>query len=649
MRSSAVCRLTNALLTATLLASVVLVTPARADLPPLIPRAALFGNPVKTLPTLSPDGRKIAYLAPSNGVLAIWVRTVGASDDRVVASDPKRPIRNVSWQPDSAHVLFTQDTAGDENFHIFQTNVATLATTDLTPYLKVRAEIADLDDRFPNVMLVTMNKRDPKLFDIWRVNLTTRQATIDTQNPGTVSNWIADNQLRVRGAQTQNADGSSDLLVRDAPQAPWRNLAHFSADDGMPNAQAFSADDSAIYVTTAADANAARLVSYDVKTGARTTIYEDPTYDVNGVLVDPVTRKLIAVGIERDRNEWQVLDPAYAAEFDALRALHPGDYGFTSISADGSKAVVAYNVDDGPVSFYQFDRNTMKGTFLFVNRPELQQYTLAPMKPIAYAASDGLTIHGYLTLPVGIEAKKLPAIVLVHGGPWGRDSWGYSGLVQWLANRGYAVLQPNFRGSTGYGKAFLNAGDRQWAGTMHQDVVDARNWLVSQGIADPKKIAAFGGSYGGYATLAALAFSPDAFAAGVDVCGPSNLNTLLTSIPPYWETLRAVFARRMGDSKEFLDAQSPLFKANQIRVPLLIGQGANDPRVNERESDQIVAVMRKNGQPVVYVVFPDEGHGFARPENNRRFNAVTEAFLGQYLGGRVEPAGPAESVTAFEH
>ena len=271
------------------------------------------------------------------------------------------------------------------------------------------------------------------------------------------------------------------------------------------------------------------------------------------------------------------------------------------------------------------------------------------MQPISYKASDGLTVHGYLTLPVGVPPKNLPMVLFVHGGPWARDTWGYSSYVQWLANRGYAVLQVNFRGSTGYGKSFLNAGNRQWAGTMHQDLIDAKNWAVAQGYADPAKVAIMGGSYGGYATLAGVTFSPDAFVAGVDIVGPSNLNTLLQAIPPYWSTIRATFALRMGDTVDFLNSQSPLFKADQIKVPLLIGQGANDPRVNRRESDQIVAAMRKNNEPVEYIVFPDEGHGFARPENNRRFNAAVEAFLGKYLGGRVEPAGPDESVTAFEH
>lgn len=625
------------------------LAPARAELPALIPRTVVFGNPVRTLPTLSPDGKKIAYLAPNNGVLAIWVRTLGASDDKVVASDPKRPIRNIRWQPDSKHVLYLQDTGGDENFHIFQTDIGTLNSRDLTPFPKVRAVIDDIDPRFPNVMLVDMNKRDARYFDSYRLNLTTGELTLDTQNPGTVARWLADNAMQVRGALQQNPDGSSDLLVRDTVKSPWRTLVHYSADEGFPNPQVFSPDNQSIYVTTAADANASRLVSYDLKTGTRKVIYADPTYDVNTIFIDPIKRNIVAANIERDRNEYAVLDPSYQADFDAIKAIHPGDFGFTSSNLDGSRIIVSYVVDNGPVTFYAYDRKTKRGTFLFSNRPELERYTLAKMAPITYKASDGLTIHGYLTTPVGVEPKNLPMVLFVHGGPWARDSWGYSGYVQWLANRGYAVLQVNFRSSTGYGKAFLNAGDRQWAGAMRQDLIDAKNWAVMQGIADPKRVAIMGGSYGGYATLAALAYTPTEFNAGVDIVGPSNLNTLLASIPPYWETGRAQFTRRMGADKDFLDSQSPLFKADQIKAPLLIGQGANDPRVNQRESDQIVAAMRKNNQPVEYIVFPDEGHGFARPENNRRFNAATEAFLAKYLGGRAEPAAADESVTAFEH
>jgi dipeptidyl aminopeptidase/acylaminoacyl peptidase len=623
--------------------------PVRADLPSLIPRAVLFGNPEKASPVISPNGVMLAYLAPSNGVLSIWVRTIGRNDDRVVATDPSRPIRNAIWQPDSKHVLYEQDKGGNENFHVYQTNIVTKATRDLTPFGdKVRSDIESVDPRFRNVILVTSNKRDPNVFDVYRVNLQTADAALDTRNPGTVGAWAEDNNLVVRAALKNNADGSNEVLVRANAAAPWQTLLKAGPNDQIAPV-AFSADNRSLYVSSSVGANSARLLRYDLSSETSSVVASDPTYDVGAPLIDAKTRRLVAVAFERDRTEWDVLDPAYQSDFDALRKLHAGDVGFLSSTANGRRLIVDYLVDNGPVAYYSYDRSTKQGTFLFVSRPALLNYQLASMKPITYTTGDGLTVHGYLTLPVGVPPKDLPMVLFVHGGPWARDTWGYSGYVQWLANRGYAVLQVNFRGSTGYGKKFLNAGNRQWAGTMHQDLLDAKNWAVTQGYADPAKVAIMGGSYGGYATLAGVTFSPEAFAAGVDIVGPSNLNTLLQSIPPYWSTIRATFALRMGNTVDFLNSQSPLFKADQIKVPLLIGQGANDPRVNKRESDQIVAAMRKNNEPVEYIVFPDEGHGFARPENNRRFNAAVEAFLGKYLGGRVEPAGPDESVTAFEH
>lgn len=622
---------------------------ARADLPPLIPRAVLFGNPEKAAPAISPNGTMLAYLAPYNGVLSIWVSSIGKSDDRVVATDPARPIRNVFWQADSKHVLYQQDKGGNENYHVYQADIATKATRDLTPFGDtVRSDIDNIDPRFPNVIQVTSNKRDPKVFDVYRIDLRSGAAALDAQNPGNVGGWTSDNNMIVRAALQNNPDGSNEILVRPNASSSWHTLLKASPDDQIAPV-AFSADNASLYVSSSVDANSARLLRYDLSGGTSSVVASDPTYDVGDPLIDAKSRKLAAISFSRDRTEWQVIDPSYHADFAALRQLHPGDIGFLSSTANGRRLIVSYLVDNGPVSYYSYDRATRQGTFLFVSRPALLKYQLASMQPISFKATDGLTIHGYLTLPVGVPPKNLPMVLLPHGGPWARDTWGYNAYVQWLANRGYAVLQPNFRGSTGYGKSFLNAGNRQWAGTMHQDLIDAKNWAVAQGYADPSKVAIMGGSYGGYAVLAGVAFSPNAYVAGVDIVGPSNLNTLLQSIPPYWSTIRATFALRMGDTVDFLNSQSPLFKADQIKVPLLIGQGANDPRVNRRESDQIVAAMRKNNEPVEYIVFPDEGHGFARPENNRRFYAAVEAFLGKYLGGRVEPAGPDESVTAFEH
>jgi dipeptidyl aminopeptidase/acylaminoacyl peptidase len=615
---------------------------------PLIPRDVLFGNPEKAAPWLSPDGTRIAYLAPHEGTLSVFVRTIGADDDRLVASDPNRPIRNAFWAPDGARVLYLQDAKGDENFHLFAADPdGGGEPVDLTPYEGTLVQIQSIDLHRLDAILIAMNRRDPQLFDVYRLDPRTGETTLDTENPGAISAFADDAQMVVRAGVIQHADASTEIVVRDAAGAPWRTLARFAAIDGTPDVAGYMPDGAALLVVTSVDANAARLVRFDIATGERAEVAGDPEYDVAELVFSPRTKAPVAVSIVRERVGWTVLDAAYAADFAALAAQVPGDVGIASTDREDQVWLVSSLVDAGSRSYWSYDRRTRKAAKIFAMRPALDRYPLAAMTPIRYSARDGLTIHGYLTTPPNAEARGLPAVLLVHGGPWVRDGWGYNAYVQWLANRGYAVLQPNFRGSTGYGKAHLNAGDHQWAGAMHTDLLDAKDWLVAQGIADPARVAIMGGSYGGYATLAALAFAPEAFACGVDIVGPSNLNTLLGSIPPYWETLRATFTQRMGDSEEFLASQSPLFRAEEIRAPLLIGQGANDPRVKIAESDQIVAAMRRNGQPVTYVVFDDEGHGFARPQNNKRFNAAVEAFLARHLGGRAEPEGPDESIEAY--
>jgi dipeptidyl aminopeptidase/acylaminoacyl peptidase len=622
-------------------------TTTRSQLPPLIPRELLFGNPERVSPRISPDGKRLAYLAPSEGMLSVWVRTIGEHDDRVVARDPARPISRIFWQGDSAHVLYLQDRQGDENFHLFSVDLKGGAAREITPGERVKIEPLDIDERFPDEILIASNARDERVFDVHRLDLAKHTDQLDTENPGDVGGWLNDNAFVVRAAHVQNPDGSSLIRVRDDASSAWRTLDEFSFEDGFGGPLAFSADNRSLYVISAKGANAARLVSYDLATGSSRVVAADPTYDVSNVYIDPASRSLAAVAIARDRVEWTVLDPAFEADFAALRTLHPGDLGIDGASADGNTLIVYYRSDSGPTAYFAFDRATKRGTLLFYSRPALLERELAPMLPIAFAARDGLQIHGYLTLPVGLEPRNLPTVLLVHGGPWHRDQWGYDPYVQWLANRGYAVLQVNFRGSTGYGKAFLNAGNRAWAGAMRTDLLDARDWAVAQGYADRERVAIMGGSYGGYAVLAALTYTPEEFCCGIDIVGPSNLNTLLGSIPPYWETQRATFTKRMGDTEEFLTSQSPLFLADKIRRPLLIAQGANDPRVKQQESDQIVAAMRANDVPVTYVLFEDEGHGFADPANSKRFTAVAEAFLAQTLGGRVEPALAGEEIEPF--
>ncbi|MDZ7260902.1 MAG: S9 family peptidase [candidate division KSB1 bacterium] len=616
-----------------------------AQLPTLIPRETLFGNPEKAQPRISPDGKRLAYLAPDKGVLNVWVRTIGQKDDTVLTADKKRGIRYYEWQQDSEHILYLQDFDGDENWHLYQTNLKTKVTRDLTPFDGVQARPIATDPRFPDQFLVGLNIRDRRLHDVYRLNLKNGALELDTENPGDVTEWTADNQLQIRVAQAFAPDGSTIIRLRDKAEDPWREFQRWSADETFGGVVGFTPDNKGVWLISSVGANAARLLQVDLATGQSQVVAEDPQYDVSNVMIHPKTKKLEAVAFIRARSEWKVIDPTIRTDFEALRCVRDGDFSIVSRDLDDKTWLISYVEDDAPVYYYTYDRATKKATLLFSNRPKLEQYKLAEMKPISFTARDGMVIHGYLTLPPDKEPKNLPMVLNVHGGPWGRDTWGLDNEVQWLANRGYAVLQINFRGSTGYGKTYLNAGDREWAGKMHTDLIDGKNWAVAQGYADPKKVCIMGGSYGGYATLVGLAFTPDEFVCGVDIVGPSNLVTLIKSIPPYWAPIKALFDKRVGKvetEEEFLKSRSPLFKADQIKAPLLIAQGANDPRVKQAESDQIVAAMRKNNKPVEYLVFPDEGHGFARPENRLKFYAAAEQFLATYLGGRVEPPSEAE-------
>ena len=612
------------------------------QLPPLIPRETLFGNPERTRPQLSPDGKYLAYIAPDEkNVLQVWLRTVGQEDDRKLTDDQKRGIRMYFWTYNADQLIYLQDSDGDENFHLYLVNIQSNIVRDLTPFQGVKAQVVEIDPELPDKVLVGLNLNNQQKFDVYRIDLNNGAVEFDSDNPGNIISWTADAKFQIRAATAATPDGGYELLFRETLDAPWETLRHWGPDE-QGGAVGFSADNQTLYVIGSHDANAQRLLAFDLATREETVMAEDEQYDVGGILTHPTTRVIQAVSFDKDKVEWQIVDESIAADFEAIAQVRDGEFGVTSRDLADKNWLVAYTTDDGPVYYYAYNRESKSSTLLFSNQPKLEELSLASMEPVAYEARDGLTIHGYLTIPVGLEPKNLPTVLLVHGGPWARDTWGYSPIVQWLANRGYAVLQVNFRGSTGYGKAFLNAGNRQWAATMHDDLIDGVNWLVKQGIADPEKIAIMGGSYGGYATLVGLTCTPDVFAVGVDIVGPSNLVTLMKSIPPYWAPLLANMYHRVGNletEEEFLKSRSPLFFVDKIQKPLLIGQGANDPRVKQAESEQIVEAMKQAGKPVEYALYTDEGHGFARPENRLHFFAIAEEFLAKYLGGRFEPAG----------
>jgi dipeptidyl aminopeptidase/acylaminoacyl peptidase len=610
--------------------------------PELIPRKVLLGNPVRTSPQISPDGTMMAYLAPVNDVLNVWVKTIGADDDKVVTKDDDRGIRRYFWAADSKHIMYLQDVGGNENWRLYAVNLETDEIGDLTPFDEVQVRIVDRNKHFPNELLIAMNKENPQLHDVYHLDLTSGELELVARNPGNVLSWMADADLKVRAATAATPEGGFDLLHRENEEASWEKLLTWDSENNLTSYfVSFTKDGKSLYLVDSRNANTGRMVRMEIATGNVEVIAEDPQYDVSGQMIHPDSYELQAIAFEKARTEWTVLDESIKDDFEAIAKLDYGDFSVSDRDNADDTWLVVFSKDNGPVSYYAYDRHTKKGTFLFDNRPALKDYTLAQIEPTSFKSRDGLTIHGYITYPVGKDRTDLPMVLNVHGGPWGRDSWGYSPEVQWFANRGYACLQVNFRGSSGYGKDFINAGDKEWGAKMHDDLIDGVNWAIREGIADPQKIAIYGGSYGGYAALVGATFTPDVFCCAVDAVGPSNLVTLLKSIPPYWTAMQATFHKRVGNphtEEEFLNSRSPLFKVDQIKIPILVAQGANDPRVPQAEAEQIVDAMREKGIDYEYLLFEDEGHGFAKPENRLKFYAATEKFLAKHLGGRCEEA-----------
>jgi dipeptidyl aminopeptidase/acylaminoacyl peptidase len=648
------------------------------ELPELIPRDLFFKGAANDAVKVSPDGKYIARLmapmTPEGSVLNVWIRTHGKNDDHVATGETERGIRGFDWAFDNRHILYLKDSDGDENFHVYAVDIKTGSTRDLTPFKGAKAQNLLLDPGHPDEILAGLNDRDKRLHDMYRVNLETGKAVMDTQNPGDVRWWLADKDFVIRAAVAIiAADSSTILRVRDGRDKPWRDLIHWPFGEtgllegyGSEMAIAFTPEGNALYTQAAFNGDHTCLAKVDTRTGkVLQIIASDPNasiwnrmgitlYDEAQVLFHPKTGKVQAVGFNYLKPQWKILSPELEKDFAILRKQHKGVFSIVSRDLEDKLWTIEYHSDTSAGIYYLYDRTTGKATPVLDPPAHFSRYKFAAVEPVVVKARDGMDIPCYLTLPVGVPGKNLPMVVMVHGGPWARDEWGYDREIQLLANRGYAVLQVNFRGSTGFGKKFFNAGIGQWGvGSMQHDITDAVKALIRKGTADPKRIGIMGGSYGGYAVLAGLAFTPDLYACGVDLCGVSDVKTLLESIPDWWQSIKIRWKRRIGGNimeDETMNRRiSPLYHAQKIKAKLMIIHGSNDPRVKISASDRIVQTMRKNKQEVLYVVYPNEGHGIHHKDNLKDMWARVEEFLAKHLGGRAEPRGEISGSSAELH
>jgi dipeptidyl aminopeptidase/acylaminoacyl peptidase len=635
-------------------------TPA-GGLPPLIDRELIFGNPEIAAAELSPDGKYIAFLKPWKDTRNIWVKAVGQPFDsaHLLTTETKRPIAGYLWSRDSKYILYVKDKDGDENFNVYSVDPAAQpaagadapASRDLTGLKGVRVMLYDVPKKDPDVVYMGLNDRDKAWHDLYKLRISTGEKTLLHTNSERITRYVFDLNGQLRLATRSAENGDTEVLRVD--QDKLTKVYSCTVFESCQPVR-FNKDGKRVYMeTNKGDNDLISLVLFDPATSKTEMVESDPLkhVDFGGAEFSEATDELVETSYYDSRERRYFRDKGFESDYKWLKGKLPGrEINITSTTLDEQVWLVLANGDTEPGEAYLFDRKTHKLTQQYRLREKLSRESLAHMTPVQYKSSDGLEIPAYLTLPKGVPAKGLPALMIPHGGPWGRDYWGYNGLAQFFANRGYAVLMPNFRASTGYGKKFLDAGNHEWGRKMQDDVTWGVKYLVAEGIADPKRVGILGGSYGGYATLAGVAFTPDVYAGAVDIVGPSNLITLLESIPPYWESIRKVFYERMGDpstpeGKTILIERSPLNSANKIKTPLLVAQGANDPRVNRREAEQIVIALRDRGFPVEYLLAPDEGHGFFRPVNNMALYMAAEKFLAKNLGGRYQQDGTPE-VTA---
>lgn len=616
----------------------------------IIPRKVLFGNPEKTRVSLTHDGKYILYIAPKDGVLNIWL---APSDDisnaEAITDDKDRGVRGYMIAYNDKNIIYSQDYKGDENFRLYSYNLETKETKLLTPEKGVRASIIGLSYKNPSEILIKSNERNPKYFDVYRLNLDTLEKTLILKNEK-FTDFTIDNNLQIRYGAVPDKDGGTEYY--ELKNDNWELFTKVSMEDSANTyILGFDADDNILYMLDGRERNSSALKAIDLASNKAEILAEDSKADISLFTVHPTKQTPQAVSIDYDVVTYKILDKDIEDDIKYLQALDRGDLIINSRTLDDKTWIVAYNSDNAPVKYYKYDRANKKAEFLFTNRKELEQYKLAKMIPVIIKSRDGLDLVSYITFPNDVKLdknnipdKKVPLILNVHGGPWVRDSWGYDPEHQWLANRGYAVLSINYRGSVGFGKNFVNAGNMEWGRKMHDDLIDGVNWAIKNNIVDSDKICIMGGSYGGYATLVGLTMTPEIFACGVDIVGPSNLLTLIKSVPPYWEPALNQFKKRIGpwDTEkdiEFLNDRSPLTFVDNIKKPLFIAQGANDPRVKQAESDQIVNSMKAKHIPVVYALYKDEGHGFAKPGNRISYYALAEQFLAKILKGRAEAIG----------
>lgn len=612
------------------------------SLSPLIPRRLLFGEPEKISPLISPCGQRIAYLAPRHDTLNVWLQSLDGSDPRPLTEERSDSVASFWWGAGGRYILYLKDRAGNQQWHLWALDLNTGDTRDLTPFEGVSAQKVADSPAHPGQLLAALNREDPSRQDVYRIWLDTGRSRLEVENPGTFTGWIADAGLVVRAALSARSDGGFDLMVRETGRSPWRKALDWDLENGLGSGPiGFTPDGRGLYLVDSRGCDTSRLVRLDLATGEVTTLAGDDRYDLHRWLSDPIKGRILAVSFLRQRNHWLALDDSVAEDLETLAGVERGDFHPIGHDAANRRWIVAYLADNLPVSFFLYDRDARSASFLFNHQPGLLKYRLAKVRPIALRARDGLRLEGYLTRPIGAESGRVPMVLKVHGGPWTRDQWDFDPETQWLANRGYACLSVNFRGSTGYGKSFLNAGNREWGGKMQEDLEDAVDWALAEGHADPSRLAVMGISYGGYAALMAAASPRRLFRCAIDVAGPTDLVDF-TRGAASWGVYRHIFLTRVGDpdkDRDLLASRSPLRRAVDIQVPVLVAHGENDPRVPLESSRAMVEALRQNGVECEFHIFSEEGHGIGKSSHRLDLYAAMERFLARHLGGRVEETG----------